>query len=736
MTTDSAVLTAPVGPAGSRSSLLFASGIGLAAIMTGIATFFAVSGAGPIAPASKTMLWLVGLSFLLAAILTAMLVIRIVRLARSRHAPETGARLHLRFASLFSLAAVAPAIVVAMFLGLALSAGVEQWFSPRVKSVVESGAGVGAAYLNQAVENVRGEILAMGEDLNNAKSGLTSDADAYNRYLARQASLRSFPSAYVINRNGLRLASAVADGAPPYNAPEPGTVQAADSGQISADLRDPHFIRALYRLTAYDEAYLYVTRPLDAGIVDRLLQFDQSVNDYRDTEKRRGTLQTLFALSYLSTAWLVLLAAVWLGLSNATRIAEPIGALADAAARLASGDLAVRVQAGRARDEVQALGRAFNRMSEQIEAQRDALVRARGEAEQRSGFTQAVLSGVSAGVVGLDRSGRVTAINRSAETLLGLQPDAALGRRLADLSPEFEEMLNLAPVNRDQAVRVDLVRDSGARHLSVRASAAPGGEGLVLTFDDMTKLIAAQRQEAWKDVARRIAHEIKNPLTPIQLSAERLRKKYGNEIASDRETFDRCTETILRQVADIGRMVDEFSTFARMPVPRMAEEDLSEIVRSTAFGQRLAFADTRFDVETPDGQSLALCDGRLISQALTNLLKNAAEAIQARRLAHGEPKEGRVLIRLNRQDGALRIDVIDNGGGFPEKERSRLVEPYVTTRAKGTGLGLAIVQRVVEDHGGRLELADAPGGAPGACVSIILPALDTSTTTQDLREKA
>ncbi len=727
----------PAGSAPSRSSVFFAVGLSVAGVLTGVATFFAVSGAGPIAPASQTMLWLVGASFLIAALLTALLVVRIVRLAQSRAAPETGARLHLRFASLFSLAAVTPAVIVAVFLGLALSQGVDQWFSPRVKSVVESGAGVGAAYLNQAVENVRGEILAMGEDMNNAKSGLTADATAYNRYLMRQASLRAFPAAYVVDRNGARMAATETEGAAPYKPPHPNAFQAADSGQISIENRDqPDVIRALYRLRAYDDAYLYVTRPLDSGIVSRLVQFDKSVNDYRDAERRQGSLQTLFALSYLSTAWLVLLAAVWLGLSNATRIAEPIGALAEAAARVASGDPAVRVLASPARDEVQALGRAFNRMSEQIEAQRDALVRARSEAEQRSGFTQAVLSGVSAGVVGLDRDGRVTAINQSAEALLGVGQDKALGKRLADIAPEFTDMLALAPIG-EEAVRVDVVRDTGARHLSVRASAAPGGEGLVLTFDDMTKLISAQRQEAWKDVARRIAHEIKNPLTPIQLSAERLRRKYGAEIVSDRETFDRCTDTILRQVADIGRMVDEFSTFARMPAPRMAEEDLDEIVRAAAFGQRLAFSDTRFDVEAPGEPVIAQCDGRLISQALTNLLKNAAEAIQTRRLADGEPKEGRVLVQLSADSELVRIDIIDNGAGFPVRERARLVEPYVTTRAKGTGLGLAIVQRVAEDHGGRLELADLPGGGPGARVSLVLARKhDLQATSESHKEKA
>jgi two-component system nitrogen regulation sensor histidine kinase NtrY len=712
MTTDH--FSASRGPdlvRGRRSGVVFAVGLLVAAGLTAAATIFAISGAGPIAPASKTMLWLLGTSMILAALLTLALVLRIIRLARSRAAPETGARLHLRFASLFSLAAVAPALVVAVFLGAALTQGVEQWFSSRIRSVIESGADVGNAYLGQAVENVRGEVLAMASDLDNARAGLTADKSGYERYLNRQASARSFVAAYVVNRRGERMASAVLPGAPPYKAPTADALASADKGDMQMENRDPpQLVRALYKLPAYNDGYLYVVRQLDPAIVRTLLEFDRSVNDYRDTQARRGRLQTMFALSYISTAWLVLLAAVWLGLSNATRIAEPIGALADAAERVASGDKGVRVDAGQERDEVDALGRAFNRMTEQIEAQRDALERARGDAERRSGFTQAVLSGVSAGVIGLDRDGRVTAANRSAEILLGLEDGAAVGRRLTDVAPEFEDLLTLAPVAGREPRRVDLSRDGRAVHLSVRASAAPGGEGLVLTFDDMTKLIAAQRQEAWRDVARRIAHEIKNPLTPIQLSAERLRRKYSSQITVDAEIFQRCTDTILRQVADIGRMVDEFSTFARMPTPRLAEEELTDLVRGAAFAQRMAFPDTRFDVETEIAALPLWCDGRLLAQAFGNLMKNAAESIQTRRLADG----------VSATQDEARIDIIDNGVGFPATGREVLFEPYVTRRVKGTGLGLAIVRRVVEDHGGRLELNDPPGAGPGAQVTVTL----------------
>ncbi|MFN3465586.1 MAG: sensor histidine kinase, partial [Terricaulis sp.] len=358
------------------------------------------------------------------------------------------------------------------------------------------------------------------------------------------------------------------------------------------------------------------------------------------------------------------------------------------------------------------------------------LVTAQEDAENRRSFIEAVLAGVSAGVMGLDQNGRVSAANRSAIQLLGLEGADIIGRRLIDVAPEFTELLNQPPHAAAAAQRVDLMREGGSVNLSVRMSPEADG-GLVLTFDDMTKLISAQRQEAWKDVARRIAHEIKNPLTPIQLSAERLRKKYTGEITSDPDTFAKCTDTILRQVADIGRMVDEFSSFARMPTPRMAFADISDVARSTVFAQRLVFPDVRIDVEGADQPIALVSDERLIGQALLNLIKNASESVQARRERDGEPKDGFVTLKLRDLEFGVEFEVIDNGLGFPEKDRHRLIEPYVTTRTKGAGLGLAIVARIIEDHGGLIELDDAPGGGPGAVVRFVLPkrgedAIDTA----------
>lgn len=699
----------------------FACGFVVAAALTVTATLFAVSGAGPVGPASPLMLALLGASLLISTGLAALLIFRIVRIAGARSTPETGARLHLRFVSLFSAAAVAPAVLVALFLGTTMSRGVEEWFSDRVETVVENGATVGRNYIEAAQENLRGEVLAMATDLNRAESGLRTQSTEYTTYLAAQTRQRFFASAYVIDRSGKILAAAQSEQTPRFALPARADFAEAATGQLTMRLfEDAGFIRALYKLEAYDDAYLYVARFVDPEILTSLRSFERAVVSYREAEDSRARLQILFALAYLATAVLVLLAAVWLGLSNATRVAEPIGRLAEAAGRVASGDLTARVAVGRERDEVDALARAFNRMTSQLESQRNDLVNARHDAEGRSRFTQTVLSNVSAGVIGLDRSGRVTAANSSAAALLGVSPGDLDGRRLADVAPEFAGIA-ARETGLSGPKRIDLTRRGDTVHLSVRVSGGDGASGIVLTFDDMTKLISAQRQEAWKDVARRIAHEIKNPLTPIQLSAERLQRKYGAEIVSDPETFQRCTSTILRQVADIGRMVDEFSGFARMPTPRFESADLADIAREAVFAQRLSFADVQFHVEGAGSPAPVICDGRLIGQALTNVLKNAGEAIQGRRQKDGEPKEGRVILQLERLSDAVVVSIYDNGPGFPPQDRDRLVEPYVTTRAKGTGLGLAIVQRIVEDHGGSLTLGDAPPPGPGALVRFILP---------------
>jgi two-component system nitrogen regulation sensor histidine kinase NtrY len=707
----------------SRSALTFLVGLGVAGALTATATVTLLMGDGLAGDNNGVIRALLLASLIIAAGLAGILIHRILRVARAWRAAATGARLHLRFVTLFSLAALAPAIIVAAFLGFTFSQGVERWFSQRVVSTIESAADVGQAYVELASGGLGGEVQAMAEDLNNARRGLTDDPDRYAAFLQLQGERRDLASVYVIDHLGGVLAGgALVDGAVTYEPPSRQAFVAANRGQVFVrDDPNNNRLLALYRLTAYNNAYVYVSKRIDPTLMAQLRQFDESVNEYRDARQQQSSLRDLFGMAYFSTALLLLLAAGWFGLTSATRVAEPIGRLVGAARRVASGDLKARVAVGEERDEVDALASAFNKMTAQLETQRRDLVTAQEDAENRRSFIEAVLGGVSAGVMGLDKNGRVSAANRSAVQLLGLDNTDVVGRRLIDLAPEFSEILNQpAPAGEIPAQRVDLVREGGSVNLSVRMSPEADG-GLVLTFDDMTKLISAQRQEAWKDVARRIAHEIKNPLTPIQLSAERLRKKYTGEIASDPETFAKCTDTILRQVADIGRMVDEFSSFARMPTPILAFTDISEVARSTVFAQRLVFPDVRIDVEGAERPIGLVSDERLIGQALLNLIKNASESVQARRERDGEPKDGFVILRLRDLDFGVQFEVIDNGLGFPERDRHRLIEPYVTTRTKGAGLGLAIVARIIEDHGGLIELDDAPGGGLGAVVRFVLP---------------
>jgi two-component system nitrogen regulation sensor histidine kinase NtrY len=705
----------------SRSALTFVIAFGVAAALTAIATIALLLGDGLAGEANGIIRALLMASLALSALLAGILIHRIVRVAQSWRAAATGARLHVRFVTLFSLAALAPAIVVAAFLGFTFSQGLERWFSQRVEGTIENAADVGRAYVSLTSDDLAADVQAMAQDLNTARRGLTDDPARYAAFLQLQGERRELSAVYVIDGQRRVLAGgAAADSAAAYAPPSAAAFATADAGEVSVRFdQDNDRLLALYRLGDYNDAYVFVSKPIQPGLVAQLRDLEASVMDYRDARAQQDTLRGLFGLAYLSTAILVLLAAGWVGLTSATRVAEPIGRLVDAARRVASGDLKASVAVGEERDEVDALASAFNRMTAQLRAQRSELLTAQEDAENRRSFIEAVLAGVSAGVMGLDHNGRIVATNRSAIQLLSLDGADVQGRRLIDLAPEFSELLNQPPGD-STPQRVDLVREGGSVNLSVRMSPESDG-GLVLTFDDMTKLISAQRQEAWKDVARRIAHEIKNPLTPIQLSAERLRRKYLPEIQSDPDTFQKCTDTILRQVSDIGRMVDEFSSFARMPTPRMSFADMSEVARATVFSQRLVFPDIRIDVQGVDHPIGLVGDERLIGQALLNLIKNAAESVQARRARDGEPKDGYVTLSLRDLDFGVQFEVTDNGLGFPEKDRHRLIEPYVTTRAKGAGLGLAIVARIVEDHGGLIELDDPPSGTIGAVVRFVLP---------------
>ena len=700
-----------------------ALGLTLAVIPSVVATFLAMTVSGPVGPDPRTVISLLGLDVGLLLALGAVVAVRIFAVWRARRRGSTGSKLHLRFVILFSLVAVTPAIVVSVGSTVFFRYGVESWFSDRVRTALQASLQVAKAYLEEHQQIIGGDALAMANDINREGPELARSSQSFSAFIGSQAAIRGLTEAIVFEGQGRVLARSglafsIESGVEqiPYWAYEK-----ARSGEVAVlTSDDDDRVRALVQLQGfYSETYLYVGRFVDPKVIGHMEQTSAAVAEYERLEGRRLGLEKAFSLIFAVIALLLLLAAIWVGLTMARSLATPIARLIDAAEKVRSGELNTRV-AEDAADEIGTLARAFNRMTGQLETQRRELVDANRQLDERSRFTETVLAGVSAGVIGLDRYGLVHLPNRSACDMLGIDPDQAIGQPLAEVAPELAEGLEECRRRPDRLIQQELklVRAGRTRSLLVRVAAEQlAGEtiGFVVTFDDITELVSAQRKAAWADVARRIAHEIKNPLTPIQLSAERLKRKYLKEIQSDPDTYTKLIETIVRQVGDIGRMVDEFSSFARMPAPQMKPEDLVELCRHAVFLQRNGYPDVTFETDLPPGKAPQFCDGRLIGQALTNLLKNAVEAIHGREESDLPP--GRVQLRLSQVNGQWMVEVTDNGKGLPAENRERLTEPYVTTRAKGTGLGLAIVKKIMEDHGGDLILEDAPGG--GARVGLI-----------------
>jgi two-component system nitrogen regulation sensor histidine kinase NtrY len=698
------------------SRFLMGGCFGLAAALTAASLALGSSPtlSGALGPASPIVLSLLVIGFVLIIALAGLLAWRLFDLV-SAQSSDAGARLHLRFVAMFALAALAPAVIVALFFGVLVTRGVDNWFSSRVQSVVENSATVARSYIDEQQDYIGRHVAVMAESLDLAAGSLADSPVVYGRYLRDLVAESGFSAAYVLDRDGRVLARAEPlAGGPAFLVPPTRTFRAADEGDVSVgDFESADLFRALYRLHGYPDAYLYVVRPLNHGIFRHLRETESSLAAYRAAKLKRLRIQSAFAFSYVEMVLLVLLGGVWFGMEAADSIAAPVARLVQAAGSVASGDLTARVDTRRDPEEIAVLSRAFNRMTFDLQEQQKALRAAHVEAESRRLFMEAVLLGVSAGVIGLDPQGRVSAVNRQAARLLALEPNTVQGRLLFDIAPELESVATAASMAHGEAEEdVDITRGSETRRLRARASY--GVEGLVLTFDDITRLVAAQRNAAWRDVARRIAHEIKNPLTPIQLSAERLQRRYRKEIGPETEVFDRCVDTIIRQVGDIGRMVDEFSAFARMPAPKFALHDAAELLREAVFARRVADPSVAIHIDEPMAVIPLLCDGRIVGQALANVLKNASEAIAARK-ASDETVSGRIVIHVRESEDRLDIEVRDNGVGLPVQNRDRLTEPYVTTREKGTGLGLAIVKRILEDHGGGVILTDAEPG-PGACV--------------------
>ena len=723
--------------ANGRGRALFAAAYGLAVLVTAAAIWLVAvaPGAGPDDGGARVLAGQAVLYILLANLIVigglAMVVgAQVMRLARGRRT-DPGARLHLRFVTLFSLVAVAPAILIALVFGLLVNRGVDQWFSDNVQSAVRNGADIGRAYVGDVGSTMERDLGAMSTELGGIRP-MFDNRIQFSGALTQIADFFGYPAVYILDGQGRVMAQGVLPGAPPYVAPPASAFETGEGDDAPVEVTEnPDVIRAVYPLPEYGDAWLYVVRPLAPGLVARMKNSADSIQRYREAEESRARIQAAFALSYLETALLVLVGAVWLGMSAASAISGPIGRLVKAADQVAGGDLTARVESDGAPGEIAVLSDAFNRMTGDLQAQQTALKAASDEAQDRSRFIETVLSGVSAGVIGLDRQGRISAINDSALHLLSITEDQVRGRLLAEVAPELSELVGRVEAHIEEDI--DVSREGDTRRLRVRIEGGQGGE-MVLTFDDITRLVTAQRNAAWRDVARRIAHEIKNPLTPIQLSAERLKRKYRARIGDDVEVFDRCTDTIIRQVGDIGRMVDEFSSFARMPAPRFAPEDPAELLRQAVFAQRVAAPDIAVELVEPLPQATLSADGRMVGQALANILKNAGEAVAAKRLAHPVDEEAIGIIARLELDAQHRLVFIieDDGKGLPDRDRDRLTEPYVTIREKGTGLGLAIVKRICEDHGGELKLADAES-LTGARVCLIFPLNPHAASATDAR---
>ena len=645
---------------------------------------------------------------------------------------------------MFSAIAVVPAILVAVFAAVTLNLGVELWFSSHVKEAISGALNVAQAYQVEHERNIFNDAAEISNGLQNDPEifDITHDKVHLEIMFAKLQDMtksHGLQASFIIDSKGNLLGSSVPirHAKVQYSAkllPKPEAYAAARAGNIVID-GDPDrgIVHALVRINLLKDAYLLVVRVVEPKVIGYYQRTQEVVAQYRNLESSRSNVQLAFAGFYGVISLVILLAAIWLGLWAANRLVRPISRLIGASERVSKGDLKVQVEVERDDDEIGTLGTAFNRMTHELDTQRSALIAANTQIDERRRFTETVLAGVSAGVIGVDADGQITIVNRAAARLLNAEPEELEGQHYAEAVPELAALIRRAiqePAARSSG-EAAIKRTGTNRKLSVQVASeqGPRASGYVVTFDDITDLVSAQRTAAWADIARRIAHEIKNPLTPIQLAAERLKRKYGGAAGEDREVFEQCTDTIIRQVGDIGRMVDEFSSFARMPSPVMKRENAQELLQQAVFLQRVSHPQIAFETHLPKELVWFECDGRLVSQALINVIKNATEGIGSR-VDNGDDTPGRIAVTIEATESNVAFKVVDNGIGLPAEHRHRLTEPYVTTRAKGTGLGLAIVRKIMEDHGGELVLEDAPEDAKGAQVTLSLPLKQRS-----LREK-
>jgi two-component system nitrogen regulation sensor histidine kinase NtrY len=647
---------------------------------------------------------------LVPAVALMVLVARRFAVRRAAQSPIGGrGRLHVRLVALFSIIASVPTLMVVIFASLLFQSGTQFWFSERARTVLENADRVAGVYAQENEERINRDINAMAGDVVAYINEFGVQSPAFTERFFYQVVARDLTEAALINVGANDALNAIAvvnlDNRPLEKRFPAATLTQLRGGETRVVTNAGDRVEAVFRLDPEEEVYLYTSRAVNPAALRQLSEARSAASDYRKVLERSRTLQFRFNAVLLAVSLLIVAISIWIALALADRLVRPVGQLVDAARRVTAGDLSTRVPASRVNDEVATLGNTFNRMTRRLEEQTGALVSANNQLDSRRAFIEAVLSGVTAGVISVDRDRRIRIMNSSAEALLKVGGREGVGRPLSELAPELDRQL-------DSGEREDIIQFASGgepRTLAVKRVKVEGGH--VLTFDDITDQLLDQRRAAWSDVARRIAHEIKNPLTPIQLAAERLQRRYANEIQSDRPTFERLTGTIVRQVGDLRRMVDEFSSFARMPKPVFREEAIAEVARQALFLHEVAHPEIKFELEAPEPSPILVCDRRQLGQALTNIVKNGVEAIQARKEegAGAPPGGDRIALRIVEGGSHLCIEIRDTGIGLPA-ERGRLTEPYMTTRTKGTGLGLAIVKKIVEEHFGTIDFEDSPTG--------------------------
>ena len=716
------------------------------AIGSGILTYMALSEVPPFGNDTGMVLWLLNIDLIILMLLTGVIARRIISVWTGHRRGVAGSRLHMRLAFTFSLVAALPAIIMTVFSAVFLYYGVQTWFSDRIRTAVTESEAVAEAYLHEHHQAIRADLLAMANDISRQAVTLSTNQEAFDRVMKNQLFVRNLSEAMVIDGSGRVLAEAGFTFTLSFeNVPKP-TFEKADMGEVVliTDTNDDR-IRAFVKLDNFLDTYLFVGRMVDSTVLRHVSDTRQAVAAYKQLESQYSDLQVKITMIFVVVALVLLLSAMWGGLIFARHLIGPIAALTVAADRIRAGDLTARVENFERGDEFDQLGLAFNRMTGQLEEQRTELITANRQMDQRRRFTETVLAGVSSGVMGVNEAGKITIANSSAAQIFEQKPDDLAGRNVQEVLPEISELLTIARSKPGKITQGEVPysrRDESRRTLLVRIAIEMVGDedkGAVLTFDDITELQSAQRKAAWADVARRIAHEIKNPLTPIQLSAERLKRKYLKQITEDREIFSQCTDTIIHHVEDIGRMVNEFSAFARMPLPVFKQEDIIRHIRELTTLRQQAHPEVNISFVnlTDYGPVLPLeFDSQQLRQAFTNIIQNALDSIKARRERDGTAGKIIVLLSQRPANQEIVIAVIDNGLGLPrDEDAGHLMEPYVTTRETGTGLGLAIVKKIMEDHKGALILGQTDGikSMPGwtdfggACVSLILPVASVET---------